>query len=404
MQYTLKKIFRYIRMKDIGALFVCILIAPFALVAKLFIRNFWLVCEECNEARDNGYWFFKWVRENRPGQRIAYAVSKKSPDYPKVRPLGKVIGYGTPAHWFWYIIADKNISSQKGGKPNAAVCYFFEVVLRLRKKNRVFLQHGVTINRGTWLFYPNTYFDMFITAAKPEHDYVSEHFGYPTGKVKLLGFSRFDKLHGAEADDGLLLVMPSWRNWLGRESRDNKALDFQLTEYYRKWQAFLNDERLAALLKRYDKRLIFYPHRNMQKFLYSFSSRDGRIVIADWHEYDVQELLKKATLLITDYSSVFFDFSYMGKPVLFYQFDEAEFREKQYAQGYFDYRNTVLGVWSKDADELFAHLSDALQAGCPGLSEEEIRTFFPLYDTQNSRRIYDAIKAAEKNKRGQADK
>ena len=134
MQYSLKRVFNFIKLKDILHIFLAIIVFPFAIIAKIFIRGFWLVCEDENEARDNGYWFFKWVRENRPKQKIAYAINKKSPDYQKVKPLGKVIRSGFIAHWFWYIVADKNISSQKGGKPNAAVCYLFEVVLKMRKK------------------------------------------------------------------------------------------------------------------------------------------------------------------------------------------------------------------------------------------------------------------------------
>ena len=131
-QYTIKSALRFIKVKDIIQLFLCCLISPIALISKIFIRDFWLVCEEEKEARDNGYWFFKWVKENHPEQKIAYAINKKSPDYEKIKGIGKIIKYGSICHWFWYIVADKNISSQKGGKPNAAVCYLFEVVFKLR--------------------------------------------------------------------------------------------------------------------------------------------------------------------------------------------------------------------------------------------------------------------------------
>ena len=126
-QYSVKRILEYVRIKDILHFFLCIIVFPFAIVAKIFIRDFWLVCEDKNEARDNGYWFFKYVRENKPKQKIAYAINKKSPDCKKVKALGKVVSYGSVSHWFWYIVADKNISSQKGGKPNAAVCYFLRL-------------------------------------------------------------------------------------------------------------------------------------------------------------------------------------------------------------------------------------------------------------------------------------
>ena len=391
MQYSVKKLFSYIKWGDIGHMFLCCLIFPFAVFCKLFIRGFWLVCEDKNEPRDNGYHFFKWVRENRPKQKIAYAINKKSPDYEKVKGLGKVISYGTLSHWFWYIVADKNISSQKGGKPNAPVCYFFEVTLGLRKKNRVFLQHGITINKGEWLFYPNTKMWRFITACKPEHEFIKEHFGYPEENIKLLGFARFDSLHGVETDKNLILVMPTWRNWLGRESRDNKDLRFEDTEYFQKWNGFLKDERLHELLKTYDKKLLFYPHRNMQKFL-SFFKGSERIEIADWKKYDIQDLLKKSALMITDYSSVFFDFSYMKKPVLFYQFDESEFREKQYAEGFFDYKNTPLGKWTDNKDALLGYLEEELKKGLLPLDDSAVESVFPLWDNENCKRIYREIK------------
>lgn len=392
MQYSVKKIFNYIKWGDIGHFFLCLVVFPFAIIAKIFLRGYWLVCEDRAEARDNGYQFFKWVRENKPKQKVLYAIDKKSPDYQKVKPLGKVVGYGTVAHWFWYIVADKNISSQKCGKPNAAVCYFFEVVLKLRKKNRVFLQHGITVNDGAWIYYKNTYFWRFITAAQPEQAYIEEKFGYPENHVKMLGFPRFDALHNVERDERLILVMPTWRNWLGRSSRDNKGMDFAETEYFCKWNEFLQDERLIRLLEKHDKKLLFYPHRNMQKFLGYFTSSSPRITIADWKEYDIQDLLKKSALLITDYSSVFFDFSYMRKPVIFYQFDEKEYREKQLSEGYFNYRDTVLGEWSDKRSDAVALLEKQLEKGMPLLSEEKIREFFSLWDTENNQRVYEEVK------------
>ena len=390
-QYTFSGVIKYIKWRDIAAIFKCIFIAPFALLAKIFIRNFWLVCEDENEARDNGYWFFKWVRENRPKQKIAYAINKKAKDYDRVKRLGKTIGYGSFAHWFWYIVADKNISSQKGGKPNAAVCYAFEVVLGLRKNNRIFLQHGVTINKGEWLYFKNTKFKVFITASKQEDEFVRQYFGYPNDRVKLLGFCRFDNLHDAEIDKDLILAMPTWRNWLGRESSDNAHVDFGETEYCKKWNEFLQSKELATVLEKHGKKLIFFPHRNMQKFIDYFKTESRNIEIADGKKYEIQELLKRASVMITDYSSVFFDFAYMRKPVLFYQFDEAEFRARQYAQGYLDYHNTSLGKWTDNMEELVSMLDVQLSEEYRLMPEDKIKEIFPFYDKGNCERTYEMI-------------
>ena len=42
-------------------------------------------------------------------------------------------------------------------------------------------------------------------------------------------------------------------------------------------------------------------------------------------DIDVQKLIKESKLMITDYSSVAFDFSFLNKPVIYYQFDRNEF-------------------------------------------------------------------------------
>ena len=262
----------------------------------------------------------------------------------------------------------------------------------MRKNNRIFLQHGITINKGEWLFYKNTNFRLFITAALQEYEYISKNFGYPYQNLKLCGFTRFDTLHDVEEDKNLILVMPTWRGWIRREGYDNKHNDFCETQYFKSWNEFINSVRLNQLLIKYNKRLLFFPHRNMQKYLNKFNTMSDRIDIANIQVYDVQMALKKSTLLITDYSSVFFDFSYMRKPVIFYQFDEEEFREKQYAEGYFNYHSTVLGQWADNIDDVLNILEVQLENGIKHIDKETIRQFFPLWDTNNCRRNYEAIK------------
>ena len=46
--------------------------------------------------------------------------------------------------------------------------------------------------------------------------------------------------------------------------------------------------------------------------------------------FDYQKILIKSSLLITDYSSVFFDFSYMKKPIIYTQFDYELHRKVHY--------------------------------------------------------------------------
>ena len=49
-------------------------------------------------ARDNGYWFLKYMRQNHPDRAVYYPIQFSSPDYKRVAPLGNVIPHGSFKH------------------------------------------------------------------------------------------------------------------------------------------------------------------------------------------------------------------------------------------------------------------------------------------------------------------
>jgi CDP-glycerol glycerophosphotransferase (TagB/SpsB family) len=64
----------------------------------------------------------------------------------------------------------------------------------------------------------------------------------------------------------------------------------------------------------------------MQQFIEHFEELESdRVSIIELGERNVQDLLIENKLMITDYSSVSFDFNYMSKPIIFYHFDSDTF-------------------------------------------------------------------------------
>ena len=51
-------------------------ILPWALLGRLRDRDVWIITERQDQARDNGYVFFKYVREKYPKQKIVYIIEK----------------------------------------------------------------------------------------------------------------------------------------------------------------------------------------------------------------------------------------------------------------------------------------------------------------------------------------
>lgn len=109
-------------------------------------------------------------------------------------------------------------------------------------------------------------------------------------------------------------------------------------------------------------------------------------------EPDIFALYLAADVLVTDYSSVMFDFALTGKPMAFYTYDIEKYRDE--LRGfYFDFESRAPGPLCRTTEELAAALSDL----------ERLRTeygeryrafsddFCYLDDGKASRRVVDAL-------------
>ena len=381
-----------IRFGDVGHFFLFLFALLPAAVCRRRRPHLWLISEYASEAQDNGFELFRYLRTAHPEVDAIYAIRSDAKDFSKVAALGPTVRYGSFRHWVCYLAAEVNISSQKGGKPNAAVCYLFEVVLGWLKTKRVFLQHGVIKDDLPFLHCEQAKLALFCTSAQPEYEFVRDTFGYPDGVVRLLGLCRFDAYRDVSPDADLVLILPTWRMRLERDCRTAEA--FRASEYYRGWNAFLNDPALDALLRESGKRAVFCVHRNMSRFETCFASDSDRISVKKWDEVDVPALLKTAAVLVTDFSSVFMDFAFMQKPVVYYQFDRETYRKGHLPEGYFDYQRDGFGPVTETAKDAADALRCVFENGCRMAApyQQRAERFFPLRDGRSSERTYEAIK------------
>src|SRR5690554_2234410 len=65
--------------------------------------------------------------------------------------------------------------------------------------------------------------------------------------------------------------------------------------------------------------------------------------------YNYQQAFREGNLLVTDYSSVAFDFAYLREPVVYAQFDSDKiYRSYTYNKGYFSYVDGGFGPVAYD--------------------------------------------------------
>ncbi len=232
--------------------------------------------------------------------------------------------------------------------------------------------------------------DLFVCSGKPEYENVIENYGYDKSEVAYTGFPRLDGWHNISVNKNQIVLMPTWRLWLAQ----NPNTDFKTTNYYKNYNKLINDLSLQQFLSQNNLKLVFYLHNDMRKYVDDFKTNCQNIdVVYNDSQYDIQELLKESALLITDYSSVHFDFAYMGKPVVYFQFDKEEFFDKQYKQSEFDAEKNGFGPVAYSVNEL----KNCIQASYNKNFEmdkqyyEKMRAFYVLHDEKNCERVFKEI-------------
>ncbi|BFV58883.1 hypothetical protein KCMC57_up39870 [Kitasatospora sp. CMC57] len=169
-----------------------------------------------------------------------------------------------------------------------------------------------------------------------------------TGEILESGYPRNDLLaRSADASavrrrlgvpDGkrIVLYAPTWREDQQRANGDGYRLGLRL------------DLAAARTALGADHVLLVRPHAHVAEPL----PRAGDGFVLDVGDYpDVQELLLAADVLVTDYSSIMFDFAITGRPILFFTYDLEHYRDA--LRGfYFDFEREAPGPLLADSAEL----------------------------------------------------
>ena len=357
-------------------------------------KNMWLISERGNEAKDSAYVLFKYIRENHPDINIHYLMDKSfEEDYEKIKDLGNIIEYNSSEHKVAFLLCDKAISTHIGFLEPWSYKLYKLILDRKNKKKFVFLQHGITFNDVSNIYKKSaSKIDLFITSTDREFKAINSSYGYSKGEVVQTGLARFDNLYNAKTKRQIV-IMPTWRKDIVNPSYIKEKLlpdsVFTNSKYYKSYNSLINNNDLINKLNEYNYELVFYPHYEIQQYIKYFNTKSDNVIIAKKENYDVQSLLKESKLLITDYSSVAFDFAYMNKPILYYQFDELT----HYNKGYFEYDKDGFGDIVKEEDELVQKIIEFIENDfyLDKKYQQRIDKCFKNRDDKNCERIFNEI-------------
>ncbi|HVB45985.1 MAG TPA: bifunctional glycosyltransferase family 2 protein/CDP-glycerol:glycerophosphate glycerophosphotransferase [Streptosporangiaceae bacterium] len=221
-------------------------------------------------------------------------------------------------------------------------------------------------------------------------------FGFP-GEIAETGYPRNDalvvsaraagtepvqaedvrKLLGLPAGKRLALYVPTWRD-NKHDAAGRYSLDFQL------------DLDAARSELEADFTLLIRGHHLMAGGIPG-AAKPGFVVDVTGYP-DINHLLLVADVLITDYSSVMFDFAPTGRPMLFFTYDLAQYRD--HLRGfYFDFESDAPGPLLTTSEEVVRALAEleSVAARYATARDTFAARFCPLDDGKASARACDRI-------------
>jgi glycosyltransferase involved in cell wall biosynthesis len=353
----------------------------------------WVLMDRIDAAGDNGEALFGWLRAQQPGVNAWFVLSEDSADWPRLRrEHGKrVVAHGSLE---WRVLMAHCVQLLSSHADDAIVRPP-EVAEVTRPQWRfTFLQHGVIADDlSGWL--GDRPIDVFLTSSPGEQASIAgDGSAYPftTKEVRLTGLPRFDRLleagRLAEPDRrDLVLVAPTWRRWLREES----GLD---SDFVRQWTAFLGAADLADACRDQGLTLAFLPHPELAPRADRWRLPD-HVQVAD--RADVSELVARARVVVTDFSSIAFDAAYVERPVVHFPFDSDVALTGGHLgrAGWFDRRRDGFGPVTTTPDEAVAAVLETIAHGpspAPPYADR-MAAAFPagLRDAQCCRRVFEAV-------------
>lgn len=236
-----------------------------------------------------------------------------------------------------------------------------------------------------------TYTDI-ITSSENVNEIYAEAFDSDIDKVKALGVARTDVFFNKEfiesktaevrakfkiADDKkILLWAPTYRGDSLQKSHNEITLD--LEKMYRE----LKDD-YVLLIK-------LHPHlvKGFNANTFAPDYMKG-FAVKPHPSYPIENLLCAADIVISDYSSLIFEYSLLERPMIFFAYDLEEYDASR--SFYYEYRSFVPGPITKDTDGIINEVKKAESYFDPSEFISFRNKFMSACDGNSAKRILDEM-------------
>lgn len=214
---------------------------------------------------------------------------------------------------------------------------------------------------------------ILIETGYPRNDFLINHTPEDAAKIKQ-GLN-------LPLDKKVLLYAPTWRD---DQHDDSKGYVYQSPVDFNYLQQQLGGEYV----------ILFRAHYLVAN-MFDFNKYDGFVYDVSAVD-DINQLYVVSDALITDYSSVFFDYANLGRPMIFYMYDREYYKNK--LRGFYLDVETLPGdIVETDAAlvDRLKHLPEYVQKHQSSY-EKFNKTYTYLDNGQSSRKVIDIIFGGEK--------
>lgn len=363
---------------------ICFLLKPF--LSRFFkSKTIWIIGENSGETlQDNGYCFFKYCYKAKVCQEVFFLTKTKYIfNDVFLRSNKNLLIYGTIKHIVYLFFADVLIFSQT----HRDILYDPLFSIFSKDKKIVNLKHGV-FGLKKAIAYVHSHRnepDLITVVSEYEKSIFTNFLKTEEKRLKITGLARFDYLSDISRDKSGIQIffMPTWRDWI-------KIENFFFSDFYNNISKLIADNTLNAFLKNNNIILKVYLHKIMQKYVSIFDNKSNQIKFIEFGQESIQQLLNESHLLITDYSSVSWDFFYLNKPIIFYQFDLNDYM--YYRGSYLDLQKEIFGDCAYTIESLVKLIKFYYSNNFTERERfKKKKILFKYTDDSNCKRIYEEI-------------
>lgn len=339
----------------------------------IYGRRIWLVSDRAAIAGDNGEAFFKYLNEH--GVDSVFAIKQKSDDYNRIKTYGRTVEYESFKHKLLLCVCECHASSQTLHMDNHEEC------------PQIFLQHGVIHSDCSKFLNPISHKNFYILTSgyDEKNNLSSEKYNIRNENIWLTGLPRFDLLKNKPQKK--IAIVFTWRSKL----QYVPAKEVVDSPYVKTIIRIVRDEVINSIIESAGYELSIKMHPEMN-FILKLMPEDVRQKV---YMDSYNKLYEEASLLITDYSSAIYDFAYLGKPIIYYQFDKGDYFDNPFtSKGDYDYEKEGFGPVTYSFDEFVKELEKIINNNCAMEEKYKDRAdkFFAYHDRNNCERVYQNIK------------